>query len=443
MFHKDSIKDFLLKVATNNKPKNYFVAYSGGMDSTVLLHSLVELDLGIPITAIHVNHQNNESSDEWEKYCSNYAAKIDVPFISHRVDIDMHSGYGIEAAMRNSRYKAFSNHINSNDWLLTAHHKNDQVETLFLNLFRGSGIDGLSGISAKRKFLNGTLARPLLDFSKNELRKYALFNKLTWIEDSSNKNNSMDRNYLRNDIIPRLEKRWPSINKRLTKVTKLASEAKHRSEDLAKIDLKSVGSIDCYNVLAFKELSDNRQRNLLRYSLAYLNLPQPSYKQLFEFTKNLVNKNNKSNAFFSWPGVYIYRYNSNLYLITQNDKITNIKDIKIFPNNKMISLGPGMGTISLAQSKAKGIDLELAKKGLDITFRKGGESFKPMGSIHTRRLKKLLQEKKIFPWMRDKIPLLMYENELVGVGNLWVAEKFSSYNGCILRWYDRPEVNER
>ena len=109
----------------------------------------------------------------------------------------------------------------------------------------------------------------------------------------------------------------------------------------------------------------------------------------------------------------------------------------------MISLGPGMGTISLAQSEAKGIDLELAKKGLDITFRKGGESFKPMGSIHTRRLKKLLQEKKIFPWMRDKIPLLMYENELVGVGNLWVAEKFSSYNGCILSWYDRPEVNER
>ncbi len=443
MFQKDLIKDLLLKAASNNKPKNYFVAFSGGMDSTVLLHSLVELDLGVPITAIHVNHQNNKFSDEWEKYCSNYAARIDVPFVSHRVDIDMHSGSGIEAAMRNSRYEAFSNHINKNDWLLTAHHKNDQVETLFLNLFRGSGIDGLSGISVKRKFLSGALVRPLLDFSKNELRKYALLNKLTWIEDSSNKDNSMDRNYLRNDIIPQLEKRWPSINKRLTKVTKLASEAKTRSEDLAKIDLKSVGNIDCYNLLAFKELTDNRQRNLLRYSLAHLNLPQPSYRQLFEITKNLANKNNKSNTFVSWSGVCIYRYNCNLYLITQNDKITNMEDIKIFPNNKMINLGSGMGAISLAQSEAKGIDLELAKKGLDITFRKGGESFKPLGSIHTRRLKKLLQEKKVFPWMRDKIPLLMYENELVSVGNLWVAEKFSNYNGCILNWYDRPKVNER
>jgi len=441
MFNKNSIKDFLQKAENNNKPRNFFIAYSGGMDSTVLLYSLVGLDLGVPITAIHVNHQRHESSDEWEEFCSDYAASINVSFISHRVDVDKQSGFGVEAAMRNSRYEAFSNHINKNDWLLTAHHKNDQVETLFLRLFRGSGIDALSGISAKRKFSSGILARPLLDFSKNELREYALFNDLRWIEDSSNRDNSLDRNYLRNDIIPKLEKRWPSINKRLTKVTKLANEAKCRSEDLARIDLKSVGNIDCYNLLAFKELPDNRQRNLLRYSLAHLGLPQPSYRQLFEATKNLVNEGNKSNSFVSWLGTCIYRYNNNLYLMAQNDEIANMKDIKIFPDNKMISLGVGMGAISLARTNTKGIDLDLAKKGLDITFRKGGESFKPLGSIHTRKLKKLLQENKIFPWMRGRIPLLMYENELVSVGNLWIAEKFSNYNGCILNWSDGPKVN--
>ena len=243
MFNTDDLNDFFNHYLDQaNHPKKIIVAYSGGLDSTVLLYSLTRINLNIPIVAIHINHQQHHLSSEWEKFCIDTAKVYGVKLISEKIQIEKKSGKGTECEMRDQRYKVLSKYIESNDWLLTAHHKDDQAETLLLSVLRGSGVDGLSGIKPIRIFADGMLLRPFLRYSKAELVNYAKIKKLEWIEDFSNKDNSFDRNFLRNKIIPQLEKRWPSIDKRFSKVTSLALEASERSEDIAKIDLFNIGN---------------------------------------------------------------------------------------------------------------------------------------------------------------------------------------------------------
>ena len=324
---------------------------------------------------------------------------------------------------------------------MTAHHKDDQAETLLLSVLRGSGVDGLSGIKPIRIFAGGMLLRPFLGYSKAELINYAKIKNLEWIEDFSNKDNTFDRNFLRNKIIPQLEKRWPSINKRFSKVTSLALEASERSEDIAKIDLFNIGNEKYIDSEQFIKLSGNRQRNLIRFILRMKNLKNPSYKQLMDGIKALrfIIKR-EENKFIKFPDADIYHYRKKIYIIPklprQNNELLNL-----FPN-KTIDLDYGMGSISLNKSKDTGIAPRIAQTGLKLSFRVGGEISKPAGKKHHYKLKKLFQENKIYPWMRNRIPLFFYENEVVSVGNFWIAEKFSKSNGYKINWHKKPELND-
>lgn len=442
MFNTDDLNDFFNHYLDQaNHPKKIIVAYSGGLDSTVLLYSLTRINLNIPIVAIHINHQQHHLSSEWEKFCIDTAKVYGVKLISEKIQIEKKSGKGTECEMRDQRYKVLSKYIESNDWLLTAHHKDDQAETLLLSVLRGSGVDGLSGIKPIRIFAGGMLLRPFLGYSKAELINYAKIKNLEWIEDFSNKDNAFDRNFLRNKIIPQLEKRWPSINKRFSKVTSLALEASERSEDIAKIDLFNIGNEKYIDSEQFIKLSGNRQRNLIRFILRMKNLKNPSYKQLMDGIKALrfIIKR-EENKFIKFPDADIYHYRKKIYIIPQLPRQNN-ELLNLFPN-KTIDLDYGMGSISLNKSKDTGIDPRIAKNGLKLSFRVGGEIIKPAGKKHHYKLKKLFQENKIYPWMRNRIPLFFYENEVVSVGNFWIAEKFSKSNGYKINWHKKPELND-
>ena len=442
MYTVEDLNDFFNNHLNQaNNPKKIIVAYSGGLDSTVLLHSLTRINFKIPILAIHINHQQHHLSGEWEKFCIDTAKAFEVKLISEKIQIEKNSGKGTECEMRDQRYMVLRKYIELDDWLITAHHKNDQAETLLLSILRGSGVDGLSGIKPSRRFADGMLIRPLLGYSKDELLNYAKVKNLKWIEDLSNEDNSFDRNFLRNKIIPQLEKRWPSINKRFSKVTSLALEASERSEDIAKIDLFNTGNDKYIDSEKFIKLSDNRQRNLIRYILRMKNLQQPSYKQLMDGTNALryIIKSNK-NKYIKLPDADIHNYRKKIYVTSRIPK-KNIEFMNLFPN-KTIHLDHGMGSISLNKSKDTGIDPRILQDGLKVSFRVGGEIIKPNGKKHHYKLKKLFQEYKIYPWMRGRIPLFFYENEIVSVGNLWIAEKFSKSNGYIIKWDQKPELNE-
>ena len=441
MFNKSFLEDELSELAIkHSKPSRYIVGYSGGMDSIVLLHTLKSIEKDIPIIALHINHQVNKQSNEWEEFCNKSAIKLGVNFSAYKVDIDHHSGKGAEASMRSARYSIFYDFMKKDDWLLTAHHLNDQTETLLLNLFRGSGPDGLAGINNIRDFSGGKLVRPLLNIDQKYLKAYAKKKNLNWIDDPSNKDNNLDRNYMRNSIIPQLEDRWASLNKRLAKVTQLANETKMHLMDLAEIDIKKIGKVDCYDLDFFRKLPETRQRNLLRYSINKMSLPSPPYNQLLQIIKTIVNSNPNGNPIVSWPGVDVRRYQNQLFLLPQMTANNKLQKLKIYPDNQPISLGIGMGSISLVHSDNWGIDKEIAKQGLAIVFREGGENLRPIDSAYNRKLKKLLQEKKIFPWMRNKIPILIYDNEIVCVADFWVAEKFSKLNGYSFKWHQKPKL---
>ena len=188
-----------------------WIAYSGGLDSHALLHVLASIQNKIKpkLIAVHINHGISNDADLWVKHCQKICEDYEIEFQIFSVDLSHKSDKGTEAFAREKRYKVFENLISNNDLLLTAHHMDDQVETILLQLMRGAGPDGLVGMPQAREFSKGFLLRPLLGYSREEIHDYALSESLSWVEDESNKSNKYDRNFLRNRIIPELLTRWP------------------------------------------------------------------------------------------------------------------------------------------------------------------------------------------------------------------------------------------
>ena len=179
-FNTQKLENYFSDIINKDKPARYVVGYSGGIDSTVLLHAINKMTGHIPVVAVHINHQLIPQAAEWEKHCRKFSESISVEFLSRKVIIDMNSGDGLEAASRKGRYDSFKQLIKKNDYLLTAHNQDDQVETVLLNIFRGCGLRGIRGIPASRKFFEGRLVRPLLRVSRNEISEYAKKYKLSW-----------------------------------------------------------------------------------------------------------------------------------------------------------------------------------------------------------------------------------------------------------------------
>ncbi len=191
----------------------YVVAYSGGADSTALLHALctIQNQLGVPLSAVHVNHGLHDDAGQWQQQCEHFCRQNNIELVCVRVDLKNCSGKGLEAEARHLRYEAISGLLEPGTGVLTAHHADDQAETLLLNLMRGSGIDGLSAMPDSRALGHGLLQRPLLGFQNNALRDYLRINGVEWTEDPSNQYLNHDRNFVRQEIIPLLEKRWPEV----------------------------------------------------------------------------------------------------------------------------------------------------------------------------------------------------------------------------------------
>jgi tRNA(Ile)-lysidine synthase len=266
------------------------VAFSGGLDSTVLLHLMAqakrELKLPASIIAVHVNHQLSVNANSWERHCESVCERLQIDCRSARVDINQ-NGKGLEAAAREARYKVFEAFIEPKDTLLMAHHRNDQAETFLLRLMRGAGVLGLSAMPVERALGTGQIWRPLLNVSRDELEAYANKNKLQWVEDDSNLSLNFDRNFLRHKIIPTLLSRWPQAIKQLQVTTARLDETQQLLNDLAAIDFQDLderaeryGHSIAYHKCAL--LSAGRIGNLLRYWCKQKGLVRPNRDQLLQ-----------------------------------------------------------------------------------------------------------------------------------------------------------------
>ena len=429
-----------------SKPCRYIVAFSGGIDSSVLLHALAksaELHQ-LPILAVHINHGLHDDAPTWESHCQSIAGDLDVPFLSRTVEVDDKSGLGIEATARQARYDAFRDIVEDGDWLLSAHHEDDQAETLLLNLMRGSGLAGLAGIGALQPFSRGMLARPLLGVSGTSIRAYAEEQGLQWIVDPSNLDTRFDRNFLRRELMPLLAERWPGVAQRLAKSAELASEAAELLNDLARLDLANIASgikPDRLDIEGLKSLSEKRQRNLLRHAVRQCGLPPPPATRLYQITQELIPAKEDAQPLVGWPGAEVRRYRSNLYLLADAPDEAELGKTILMADGQWLDLGKGGGQMRLEAGVDGGIDDAAVEDGLALRFRQGGEELCPVGRHRTHKLKKLLQEDGVVPWMRQRIPLLYAGDRLVAVGDLWVAAEASKTNGYGIHWRNRPALH--
>ena len=421
--------------------RRYVIAFSGGLDSTVLLHALTAQTIDLPVLAVHIDHGLHVDSSDWSARCAQVAESFGVEFRSIRTDIDSSQSQGLEAAARDARYNEFAELITAGDWLLSAHHQDDQAETLLLNLLRGSGPAGLAGIAAIRPFANGWLARPLLEYSRNDLQKYATKHDLDWVEDPSNAEQRFDRNFLRHSVMPQLEQRWPDAVRSLQRSGRLAGEAAALLDELAAIDAATLGErMDRIDIPALCKLSPERQRNVLRYALRELQLPTPTAKHLQLVLDEVVAARKDAEPVVNWPGVAVRRYRDCLYLLPAESAQPPKDPGRVNPQSRL-TLEHGLGELRWQPGAAEGLADDLVARGLELRYRHGGEKIKLVGQSHTRKLKKLLQEAGVVPWMRDRIPLVFADGELVAVADLWLAAGAASKPGVAVRWENRPPIH--
>ena len=294
-------------------PNRYVVAFSGGLDSTVLLHALASLRerQPVPLIAVHCNHGLQPDAADWENHCERFAHRLGVTFILRRLVISPGDRRGIEAAARDARYASLRDVMSDGDTVLSAHHEDDQAETLVLNLLRGSGAGGVAGIGAMQRFGPGRLCRPLLDVPRSDLLRYATDAALDWVEDPSNVDTRFDRNWLRQEIMPRFEARWPGAAAGLRRSASLASETRELLNELADLDLARVGrppgEPDRLDVPGLRSLSAARQRNVLRRAIARCGLPPAPARRLVEAVESLLPASPDAQPLVRWPGTELRR----------------------------------------------------------------------------------------------------------------------------------------
>jgi len=428
-------------------PKCYWVAFSGGMDSHVLLHALsvCRSELSVELKAVHVNHGLQSASQAWSKHCQLICQELDIPLTVITVDATAAKGESPEAAARDARYAAFSELIGEADVLLTAQHERDQAETIFLQLLRGAGTRGLSAMPLVADLGEGHLCRPLLDISYHALQDYATTHNLQWIEDPSNQQCRFDRNLLRHEVLPRFRERWPSLDATVSRVASHQAEAQQLLIELAEQD--SDGLLDTNNSLAMndlKKLSAARQRNVLRYWLSQQGMNLPSARQLSQLQHDMFNAAVDRNPCIAWQGVEVRRYRERLYAM---------RPLAEFDANLRFEWQPGedlvlprlAGTLLSRPVTGHGISLDNhVGNQMELRFRLGGENCRPQGKKHHTSLKKLFQKAGIPPWQRNRTPLIYVDDELAAVPGLCICEPFAAsgeMTGFELDW--RPLSKHR
>ena len=437
-FHK-RFQTSLESLTTLSDGIKYVIAYSGGVDSLVLLHCFKQT--GLDVRAVHIHHGLQDDADDWVTHCQSTCKQLDVLLDVFYVDAKQKPGTSPEESARNARYQALQNNLKTGEYLVTAQHLNDQAETLLLQLFRTASSAGLSAMPALRQFGKNVHIRPLLPFSRREIEDYAKENDLCWIEDPSNQDIAYDRNYLRKKIVPLLEARWPELTKQLSTVASLQSNNLQVLEDMAAIDLANALTtqkepfryyvheiVSIVSLARLKQLSPPRLLNLLRYWIIVSLEKQPTRNLLEEIEKSLINAQQDAKAEIVFSGYAFRRFQDNLYLLKINDGLKVQDDLDWNPSTPLTLPDLNIQLKSIT-SVSGGLTKNLLDESLKIRFRKGGEKFHPSGRRHSQSLKKLLQEANIPPWERDVIPLVYFGDELIAVAGLWVSKSFSVGEG--------------
>jgi len=405
------------------------VAFSGGLDSVALLHGLTRMEPqvgGLPVRAIHVHHGLLPEADDWTHHCRESCRRWGVPLEVVAVDAAPAPGESPEDAARRARYGVLEARVAAGELVLTAHHLDDQAETLLLQLLRGGGPHGLAAMPALRPFGRGRLGRPLLEFGRAELAGYAAREGLTWVEDPSNAYLHLQRNFLRHEVLPALMRMWPQVARTLGRSASLQAGAAHILDEVAAADREVArGPGDHSLVLAgVARLHPHRQRNLLRHTVRSLGLPPPAATHLEAIRVMLAGAGRDRNPLVTWPGAEARRYDGCVWFdapLPPRDPRSSI------PWNLAGRLELQHGYLESTRERGAGIRASaLPGRRVTVGWRRGGERCRPADRDHGQTLKRLFQERRVPPWLRDRLPLIYVDDELAAVADLWVCTPFAA-----------------
>lgn len=414
-------------------PGPSLIAFSGGLDSTALLHALSQ-DPAIRtpgLRAIHVHHGLQDMADDWAAHCARFCASIGVPLAVASVVVDRDSGDGLEAAARKARYGAFASALAAGEVLVTAHHRNDQAETFLLRALRGSGPDGLAAMQPWRKFAAGWHWRPLLDASRDDLLAYAQQHGLSWLDDPSNEDTHHDRNFLRQRILPLLRERWPHADASFARSAALNADAVDLLDQEDALALATARSIDpqALSASALLELAAPRRARVLRRWIEAQGFPPLPGEGVAQIESDLLPARADARARFEWRDVVIERWRDLLHVQRRREPLPTGWNAE-WDGSKPLSL-PGGDRLVLEGTQA-------LPSPCQVSARQGGERIILPGRKHSHALKNVLQELGVPPWEREALPLVHDDaGALVAIADFAYSANFDAWlrgKGARLRW---------
>lgn len=401
------------------------VGLSGGIDSVVLLDLLQRIARrgGIELTAVHVNHQISPAAGAWARFCRALCRGYGIPLSVNKVEVKR--GNSLEAAARAARYAVYAGV--KCDAVALAHNQDDQVETLLLQLLRGSGVKGVSAMPEFR-IEKPALLRPLLDVPRSEIIAYARARKLAWVEDDSNADTAFDRNFLRHRLLPVIAERFPAYRQTLSRASRNFAEASALLDAWAVVDAGGVD--DTLELARLQGLSAPRVKNALRHFLSRHGVRLPNARRIEAFARQLMQAN-PANAVVLQAGAHDLRsYGGRLHVVPVSARTVGRPDPVRWDGEESLALPQFGGVLAMTPKRGRGISLaKIAGKNLMVRPRAGGERLRPAASRPSRTLKNLWQEARTPQWLREGCPLLFAGNALVYVPGLGVDAAFRAGNG--------------
>jgi tRNA(Ile)-lysidine synthase len=402
------------------------VALSGGADSASLLAAVSALGLGVrglPLRAVHIDHGLQTAAASFRESCAALCATLGTPLAVIPVTVRTPPGASLEAAARDARYAALAGELRPGECLLTAHHREDQAETLLLQALRGAGLKGMSAMPVCRPFGSGWHLRPLLDVPHAELLAFGASTGCLSVIDPMNANLRFDRGYLRRQVWPLIESRWPGAATTLARTAQHAAEAQELLDRAAAAAVGRLRDGDALSVPALRALSSPERINALRFWLRDAGVEPPSTARLNEAVRQIFEADADHLPAIVWDGRALRRYRQRLFLTDAHPpRLEGRRHWRAAPDSRA-DLGPGSGTLCWT-AQVGGLDAQRLPQTLTVRRRGGGETLKPGVKARTQSVQHLCQSQGVLPWLRDALPFVFAGDALIAVGDLWLDARW-------------------
>jgi tRNA(Ile)-lysidine synthase len=419
------------------------IALSGGPDSAALLVAVAALGQGfrgLPVRAVHIDHGLQAAAADFRNNCQTLCDQLEVPLSILVVEVRSEPGASLEAAARDARYAALAAQLQPGECLVTAHHREDQAETLLLQALRGAGLKGMSAMPARREFGAGWHVRPLLDVAGVDLRQFGAVQRTLHSLDPMNEDLRFDRVYLRQQIWPAIEKRWPGGATALSRAAGHVAEAQLLLEGLARADIARLRDGEELSVQGLRILPAERRANAVRLWLSTQGMEPPSAARLTEALRQILDADEDQQPAIVWGDKALRRYRHRMFVTDADPPRVQAKSWPVSLGS-CLELGSRLGSMTWI-AQAGGIAADRLPAAVTVQRRMGGETLKPGATAKTQSLQHLCQSWGVLPWMRDALPLIVCGDELIAVADMWVDARWrvADAPGLGIAWRGAPWV---